>query len=128
VLRFRLQTDGATNELKADVAKGVIPLDTWTHAVATWDGKTMRLYKDGVEVGSVAKAGKLDTDAKVGATIGNQPDGAENRPFEGIIDEVGIWNRALTEAEIKTAMDGDFLAVELDGKLTTTWARMKTSR
>ncbi|MBT3267134.1 LamG domain-containing protein [Candidatus Poribacteria bacterium] len=125
VLRFRLKTDGVTGELKANVATGGIEPGVWTHATATWDGSKMRLYKDGVEVGILPKAGELDTDSTVAAAIGNQPDGAENRPFEGVIDEVGIWSRALTPDEIAEAMGGEFLAVDAAGKSATTWANIR---
>jgi hypothetical protein len=86
----------------------------------------MKLYKNGVEVGSMAKGGVLDIDPSVNAAIGNQPDGAEDRPFEGVLDDVAIWNRGLSEAEINELMTGDAItAVRPAGKLTTTWGAMK---
>lgn len=127
ILRFRLRTDGVTGEKKAH-PDGTIELDVWIHAAATWDGTTMRIYRNGVEVGNMPKAGKLDVDASVNMAIGNQPDGAENRPFNGIIDDVAIWNRPLTQAEILEVMaDGLPAAVEPGGKLTTTWGELKYS-
>ena len=45
VLRFRLKTDGNTNTLIA--SGGALANNTWTHVTATYDGNTMRLYKDG---------------------------------------------------------------------------------
>ena len=45
--------------------------------------------------------------------------------FIGVIDEMAILNRALTQAEIKTAMEGDIMSVDLDGRLLITWARLK---
>jgi hypothetical protein len=126
VLRFRLKTDGATGELKADTTTGIIDLDVWIHVAATWDGTDMKLYKNGVEVGSMPKGGVLDIDPSVNAAIGNQPDGAEDRPFEGVLDDVAIWNRGLSEAEVNGLMTGDVLtAVRPAGKLTTTWGEMK---
>ncbi len=125
VLRFRLKTDGETGEKKAH-PDGTIELDVWIHAVVTWDGATMRIYKNAVEVGSLAKAGELTVDPGVDMAIGNQPDGAENRPFDGIIDDVAIWNRALTQGEIAEVMtDGVPAAVEPGGKLTTIWGAIK---
>jgi len=106
VLRFRLKTDGATGELKANTTTGNIELDVWTHMAATWDGSMMRLYKNGVEVGSLAKGGTLSTDATVNVSIGNQPAGTGDRPFDGLIDEVRIYSYALSEAQIKDLMKG----------------------
>jgi len=125
-LRFRLRTDGVTGEIKADAAGG-IELDTWIHSAVTWDGATMTIYKNAVAAGTMPKAGILDVDPAVGMAIGNQPEGAENRPFDGIIDDVAIWNRALTPAEIGEAMTIGIpsAAVEAGGKLATTWGFIK---
>jgi len=126
-LRFRLKTDDdVTGEIKAD-AGGLIEIDVWIHATVTWDGSNMLVYKDGVEVGTMAKPGKLAIDPAVEAAIGNQPEGAENRPFDGIIDDVAVWNRALTPAEIGEAMTIGIpsAAVEAGGKLATTWGSIK---
>jgi hypothetical protein len=98
-LRFRLKTDGDTGEIKAGPA-GTIELDVWIHVAATWDGSTMRIYKNGVEVGSLAKGGTLSTNPAANVSIGNQPAGAGDRPFDGLIDEVLICNQALSVAEI----------------------------
>jgi hypothetical protein len=103
VLRFRLKTDdGTTGELKAGAPDGIIPLDVWTHVVATWDGSTMRLYKDGVEVGSMAKTGTaVATDPDLPMAIGNQPSITDPRPWDGLIDDVRIYNCALTEGNAR---------------------------
>ena len=104
-LRFRLKTtDGqATAELKA----GSLEVDEWIHAVCWWDGTDIKIYKNGVEAGTLAKGGDfVATDPSVQAAIGNQPIGAENRPFEGVIDEVRIYTKALTVAEMEQVMAG----------------------
>ena len=107
VLRFRLKTDGQTGELKADYDTGTIELNEWIHVVATWDGSMMRIYKNGLEVGSLDKTGTLSTGPTVKVAIGNQPEGAEDRPFDGIIDDVRIYNKPLTAADIPDIMRGD---------------------
>ncbi len=100
VLRFRLKTDGTTGELEADTTTGTIELDVWIHVAATWDGVTMRIYKNGVEVGSLAKGGTLSTNPAANVSIGNQPAGTGDRPFDGLIDDVRIYDRALSQEEI----------------------------
>ncbi len=111
-LRFRLKTDdgAATTEMwgdDGDAQTRVIQLNEWIHAAATWDGTTMRLYKNGVEVGSASKAGNsVAVDPSVGAAFGNQPVGAENRPFNGVMDDVRIYTRALSVEEIQEVMLG----------------------
>ena len=50
----------------------------------------------------------------------------QNRTFDGIIDDVAIWNRALTQGEIAEVMtNGVPAAVEPGGKLTTIWGAIK---
>ncbi|MEA3226406.1 MAG: LamG domain-containing protein, partial [Planctomycetota bacterium] len=100
VLRFRLKTDEDTGEIKADTATGAIELDVWTHVAAVWDGAVMRLYKNGAEVGSLDKGGTLSTNPDAKVSIGNQPDGAGDRPWDGLIDDVRLYDKALSEAEI----------------------------
>ena len=104
-LRFRLKTnDGQdTSEMKA----GTFEVGEWIHGAIWWDGTDMKIYKNGEEVGTLAKGGtSVALDPAVQAAIGNQPIGAENRPFEGIIDEVRIYTKALSVAEIAEVMAG----------------------
>ncbi len=59
VVRFRLRTDNgqATTTLLANTTTGTLIVDEWIHAAATWDGATMRVFKNGQEVGSTARDG-----------------------------------------------------------------------
>lgn len=98
-LRGRVRTGNATATVIA--SSGNLALDTWMHAALVYDGAQMRLYLDGVLVGSLAKTGTLNTSTTVGVAIGNQPTGAGLRPFHGCIDEVRIYSRALSLAEIQ---------------------------
>ena len=104
-LRFRLKTnDGqATSEIKA----GSFEVGEWIHGAIWWDGTDMKVYKNGAEVGTLAKGGtSVALDPAIQGAIGNQPIGAENRPFDGIIDDVRIYTKALTEAELAEVMAG----------------------
>jgi PKD repeat protein len=78
-----------------------LPLNTWTHVAATYDGATMQIYVNGVSVASRAQTGLLSTSADA-LTIGGNP-GGEN--FAGIIDEVRVYNRALSPTEIQADMN-----------------------
>jgi hypothetical protein len=51
--------------------------------------------------------------------------GSTGQKFNGTIDEVQVWNRALSEAEIKESMGNIMTAVDVSGKLTTTWGEVK---
>ncbi len=105
LLRIRLKTnDGQpTSEMKA----GSFEVGEWIHGAIWWDGTNMKIYKNGVEVGTQAKGGtSVALDPAVQAAIGNQAVGAENRPFDGIIDDVRIYTKALTEAELAEVIAG----------------------
>ena len=111
-LRFRLKTNdgGAVTTLiggQGSPEERVIPVGEWAHAAATWDGTTMRVYINAIETGSTARGGTaVFVDPSVGAAFGNQPVGGENRPWDGILDDVRIYTRALTVAEIEQVMAG----------------------
>jgi hypothetical protein len=75
-----------------------LPLNTWWHLAATSDGTYLRLYTNGVLVGAVAgKLGPKNSEPlRIGAIDYYVP-----APFVGLIDEVSLYNRALTASEIQ---------------------------
>jgi hypothetical protein len=78
-----------------------LPLNTWSHLAATYNGSTLRLYVNGVEVGSQAASGAIQVSARPLRIGGNAIWGEW---FAGRIDEVRIYNRALGPTEIQTDM------------------------
>jgi hypothetical protein len=76
----------------------------WHHVAATFDGRMMRCYVDGVESGQPAKKtgplGKSGWDLCIGNSIVDYG-WSELMAYDGLIDEVRIYNRALSAAEIK---------------------------
>jgi hypothetical protein len=78
-----------------------LPLNTWSHLAATYDGATLRLYVNGVQAGSRAISGSLLTSTGVLRIGGNSVWGEY---FAGRIDEVRLYNRALNAAEIQADM------------------------
>ena len=84
------------------------------------------MYVDGKLVAeSKATLTKTLFDNKSALRIGQDFNEDATRFFIGVIDEVAIFNRAVTQAEIKTAMEGDIMPVDPDGRLSITWARLK---
>ena len=76
------------------------PIDgSWMHAAATFDGTTMRLFIDGVEEASLDAPGLTINANSLAMGIGAQSDGT--RYFQGQMDDVRIYNRALSEGEIR---------------------------
>jgi hypothetical protein len=97
-LRARVRVDGSTTVVVA--TSGNIETGVWYHAAATYDGTAVRLYLDGIEVGSSPLTGVVDRAPQVPVAIGDQPADAGRRPFHGLIDDVRILERALSRAEI----------------------------
>jgi len=95
-LQFRLKAGGSTTTLTAWT--GDLPLNTWYHAAATYDGGTMRLYLNGAEVGSTAKTGSIPSGSVVPIHIGRSPEGSNY--MHGAIDDVRVYSSALSPAEI----------------------------
>ncbi|SOE20256.1 Glucose/arabinose dehydrogenase, beta-propeller fold [Spirosomataceae bacterium TFI 002] len=104
-LRFRLKTtSGGTSTLISNT--NVVPLNEWIFVAATYDGATMKLYKDSTLISSMAKTGTISSSPAVSAAIGNQPTNATGgaRPLGGAMDEVRIYSKALNLNELKTVM------------------------
>ena len=78
-----------------------LPLNAWTHLAGTYDGTTMRLYVNGVQVSSRAQTGPIQT-STAALTMGGDP--LYGQYFAGRIDEARIYNRALSAAEIQGDM------------------------
>jgi hypothetical protein len=84
------------------VAEGpALPLNAWTHVAGTYDGTTLRLYINGVQAASTAISGSITTSTGPLRIGGNSMWGEY---FQGRIDEVRIYNRALSQAEIQSDM------------------------
>lgn len=81
----------------------------WHLAVGTFDGTTIRLYVDGVEVGSgTTYPGPLQYPLSTSNDlfIGDYP-GCQAHTFLGDIDEVSVWNGALPASAIEQMAQGD---------------------
>ena len=99
-LRMRIKAGGTTTTL-ADSSVNLSP-GQWYLATATYDNASgaMKLYLDGSEVasGTHAVGGALDTSSAVPVAIG--ANGSAERFFDGILDDVRIYDRALGADEI----------------------------
>jgi hypothetical protein len=92
--------DSAKGEYFA-TGTGALPLNAWTHLAATYDGAQVRLYVNGALVATKAASGNIL--ATTGALrIGGNAVWGEY--FAGVIDEIRIYNRALTQTAIQTDM------------------------
>lgn len=100
--------DYQTADLSKTTAASAINLNTWNHVVATWDGLTdasgVHLYVNGVETtysGTPTDgSGTRVSDGAQNLIIGENGNGFN--AFDGLIDDVRIYNRVLTPSEVNT--------------------------
>jgi hypothetical protein len=99
--RGKLQLELGTGYMESD---RVLDDGQWHHVAGTYDGKTMRCYIDGAEKTHPLKnPGPLKKDRWdlcIGNSVVDYGTG-EFLAFDGLIDEVRIYNRALSAEEIK---------------------------
>jgi Concanavalin A-like lectin/glucanases superfamily len=77
-----------------------VPLNTWTHVAAVRNGSTMTLYINGVQAatGSNMLGNLVDTSSPL--LLGQSSGGWGNDSFDGRLDELRIYNRALSASEV----------------------------
>ncbi len=75
----------------------------WQHLCGTWDGAAARIYVDGKLVFEQARAGTL-TSPRMPLRLGHR--NGSPHYYNGIMDEVAVFDQALTQAEILAAMQG----------------------
>ncbi|HZY85889.1 MAG TPA: LamG-like jellyroll fold domain-containing protein, partial [Gemmataceae bacterium] len=87
-----------------------LPLNTWSYLSATYDGSTLKMYVNGALATSLALTGPINVTSGA-LRIGG--DSIWGEYFSGLIDEVRVYNRALTQAQIQTDMNTPIGSPEL---------------
>ncbi|MFC1886439.1 LamG-like jellyroll fold domain-containing protein [Thermodesulfobacteriota bacterium] len=132
-LMFRLGASGALSDEynKLEVLIGTdnyqaqhivsvtdIPIGFWTHLATVYDGSKIWIYINGVAPGNVYRQGILTSNGvtQTGAvTMGNSPaliSAYNTENFKGKIDDIFIYNRALSASEIQELFVG---VIDADG-------------
>jgi hypothetical protein len=96
--------DGSWHELTS--SSGILSLNTWQHIAGTYDGKKMRIYLNGVAVDSLAETAAISDAISTPVIIGGHT--TYTRFYQGVIDEVRIWKKCLSEKELNTSMQNEF--------------------
>lgn len=78
--------------------------NTWYMVTVTFDGTTEKLYVNGSQIGTGFDGSTLNTASSSTAYIGCQA--ASAYFFDGYIDEVGVWSKALSTTEITSLYNG----------------------
>ena len=95
-IRFRLKAGAATTELVS--APSSLFGGNWYHIAATYDGTEMRILINGALIASTAKSGSIGYFPQAPASLGALSTG--NAPISAWIDDVRIYDRALSDQEI----------------------------
>lgn len=101
-----------------------IELNKWHHVVGIYDGSEAIMYING----------ELDSRKKFEGALKHNNENywigarkSDGLPYNGLIDELRIYNRPLSQAEVEMNRDAMGLAVEPTDKLTLTWGTLKVS-
>lgn len=140
-MTFGTTSGGNENWMRTD---GVIEAEEWYHVCQTADGEEAIAYvqEDGGKI-NIPASGQAnpqvapepynlfeDRPLEIGA--GRQIGGNQGNDtfLDALIDEIIIWDRALSEDEVQELANGErpdrALAVKAEGKLTTAWGKMKS--
>jgi hypothetical protein len=85
------------------LAGPALPVNQWVHLVGTYDGSTIRLYVNGAQVASASLSGAL-VSTTLPLLIGaghNNTSGAVTETLQGRLDDVRLYNRSLSAAEVQ---------------------------
>ena len=102
-----------------------IQLGEWRHVAGVYDGSDIKMYIDGELMGERGRVGAISSTA-ADLVIGRDSRGCcDTRRTAQTLDEVMIFDRALSDGEVEEAMDGFGFSVNPEGSLTATWGDIK---
>ncbi len=110
-LRFNLKTGATVTELSA--TSGELAAGTWYLCAAVYDGSRMKIYLDGKIVASTPKTGTIPIDGTVDAWMSGNPDNASVRPWDGLLDEVAVLDKALSQEQLQALYETQMATVEI---------------
>ncbi|GAA3924779.1 glycoside hydrolase family 2 TIM barrel-domain containing protein [Actinomadura viridis] len=105
-LEFYIHSGGTWRTVRAPVPSGWY--DGWHRVTGAYDGTALRLYVNGREAAQVPYTGTIDWssgDVNIGRNSGTMQDNYKGRMAHGTIDDVRIYGRALTPAELGSGAD-----------------------
>lgn len=98
-----------------------LPLNEWSHVTGTYDGQTIRVYINGELRSSAPYQGQIDLDSSE-LMLGNNRE--NSRPYVGLIKDVQIWQRTLSDAEVTQTMTA--MPAKDAPRLLATWSFAST--
>lgn len=97
IVANRIKLGVSNNEVTYNVT---LSTDTWHHAVLTYDGTTLKGYINTTHMGDLNTSGNGTGNNPDGFAIGRTVYTSTDFTYDGKLDEMGVWSRALTTDEI----------------------------
>jgi hypothetical protein len=95
-------------------AAGTVTQNQWIHIVATWGTNGMKVYVNGSLVAEKSYTGSINSPGNL--TIGCNFDTGDS--IQGLVDDVRIYNHALSECEINQLYNAETAAYTISGKVS----------
>jgi hypothetical protein len=92
---------------------GTIVANQWQHLALVYNGSSLRIYIDGVSIGSSNASGVITSTDKPFA-VGKSLEGGFNFVYPGQADEVSLWTKALSVNEITDMISNELVGNETD--------------
>jgi hypothetical protein len=102
-IRFRTRI-GGSGDTYGNLA---LPLNEWTLVIGTYNGSIKKIYLNGDLDAEMNITGLIQYDNEP-IIFGGDPTGPEGRYYTGLIHGAGIWNRALSDIEIKRLYESGY--------------------
>lgn len=120
ILEF--QPDGATPQFVTWTSAGTqfavsdvtVPFEEWVFLAGTYDGSVARIYVNGALTGEVAQSGTISIGTQP-LLLGAHTASGDRNWFKGTVDEVAIYDRALSAEEIGRLRQGGLLTTNIVG-------------
>jgi carboxyl-terminal processing protease len=101
----RLVELGLGSQLGLLQAPAELKTNQWYHLVGTYDGSTATVYLNGVKISSKPLSGNVSIDSSDLIIGKGDPEFSSGEYFDGMLDEIRVWNRPRTAAEIEATMN-----------------------
>jgi len=107
-IQFLLKTDDVLDSLTG----GTVAEGETVHAAIVYDGSEMRIYKNGIEIASMPKLGVIER-SLAPVWIASAPNTPGAKSFDGIIDDMRVWNVVRSDADILENVDQELIGSQI---------------